>query len=98
MKGRGDDEWFGGLVVRFQHRRWLRGGLRKVRKAELVALAHDNSAINRVLKLANIAGPLKLRQMSHRLTVDSGNGPIFFGAEPRQKMPQQMRDVFATHP
>ena len=70
--------------------------LRKIRNAELVAVAHDHGAIHRVLELADIAGPIELRQVRHRLAADAGNGAIFLGAEPRQEVPQQMRDVFAA--
>ena len=42
-------------------------GLREVGKAELIALAHDNGAVHRVLELADVAGPFQLRQMRHRL-------------------------------
>src|SRR6266852_4143710 len=98
MKARPNDERFVVLTVRLGHGRRLRGGLRKIGKAELVALAHDNGAINRVLKLADIAGPLKLRQVSHGLAADAGDGAIFLGAESREKMSQQMRDVLAAHP
>src|SRR5258707_12383884 len=98
MKARANDERFAALAVRFQHRRRLRGGLRKIAKTELVAVAHDNGAINRVLKLADIVGPFELRQVSHRLAADAGDEAIFLGAESREKMSEQMRDVFAAHP
>ena len=98
MKARAKDERFAVLAVRLGHRRRLRGGLRKIGKAELIAVAHDNGAINRVLQLADIAGPLELRQVSHGLAANAGDEAIFFGAEPRQEVPQQMRDVFTPHP
>src|SRR5712691_10796366 len=98
MKARAKDERFAVPAVRLGHGRRLRGGLRKIGKAELVAVAHDNGAINRVLKLADVAGPLELRQVSHRLAADPGDGTIFFGAESREKVSQQMRDVLAAHP
>ncbi len=97
MKRRTDNQRLD-LVVGVRHRLRLRVDLRKIRKAELVALAHDNGTIDRVLKLADVAGPLELRQMGHRLAADAANETVFFGAEPRQKVPQQMRDVFAPHP
>ena len=98
MKARAKDERFAVLAVRLGHRRRLRGGLRKIGKAELIAVAHDNGAINRVLELADITGPLELRQVSHRLAANAGDVAIFFGAESREKMSQQMRDVLAAHP
>ena len=98
MKARAKDERFAVLAVRLGHRRRLRGGLRKIGKAELIAVAHDNGAINRVLQLADIAGPLELRQVSHGLAANAGDEAIFFGAESREKMSQQMRDVLAAHP
>src|SRR6185369_12305228 len=36
--------------------------LREIRQAELVALAHDDGAIHRVLELADVAGPVELRE------------------------------------
>src|SRR5947209_18537989 len=98
MKARAKDERFAVLAVRLGHRRRLRGGLRKIGKAELVAVAHDNGAIDRVLKLADIAGPLELRQVSHGLAANAGDEAIFFGGVFPHKMSQQMRDVLAAHP
>src|SRR6266436_1179191 len=98
MKAWPKNERFAVLAVRLGHGRRLRDDLRKIGKAELVAVAHDHSAINGVFKLADIAGPLELRQVSHRLAADPGDGAIFFGAESREKMSQQMRDVLAAHP
>src|SRR5258708_24345250 len=86
------------LAVGLGRRRRLRHRLWKIGKAELVALAHDNGAINRVLKLADIAGPLELRQVSHGLAADAGDGAIFLGAESREKMSQQTRDVLPARP
>ena len=74
------------------------GGLREIGEAKLVALAHDHGAIDRVLELADVAGPVELRQMRHRLAADAGDVAVFLGAEPREEMPQQMRDVLAPHP
>src|SRR2546429_1414561 len=76
-------------------RRRVRGGQRKIGKPELIALAHDYGAIDRILDLADIAGPIELRKVRHRLAADAGNRTIFLSGEPRQKMPQQMRDVLA---
>src|SRR3974390_553284 len=45
-----------------------RGGNRgETRKSELIALAHDDGPIDRVLKLTDVAGPIELRQIRHRL-------------------------------
>src|SRR6266481_8578635 len=98
MKAGTKNERFAVLAVRLGRRRRLRHRLWKIGKAELVALAHDNGAIDRVLKLADIAGPLELRQVSHGLAADAGDGAIFLGAESREKMSQQMRDVFLANP
>src|SRR5258706_10214070 len=98
MKAWSKNERFAVPALRLGRQRRLRGGLRKIGKAELVAVAHDNGAINSVLKLADITGPLELRQVSHRLAADAGDGAIFFGAESCEKMSQQMRDVLAAHP
>src|SRR6266849_6333956 len=98
MIARAKNERFAALAVRLGRRRRLRGSLRKIGKAELVAVAHDNGAINRVLKLTDIAGPLELRQVSHGLAADAGDVAIFLGAESREKMSQQMRDIFTAHP
>src|SRR6267378_5461814 len=98
MKAWAKNERFAVLAVRLGRRRRLRHRLWKIGKAELIAVAHDNGAINRVLKLADIAGPLEPRQVSHGLAADAGDGAIFLGAESREKMSQQMRDVLAARP
>src|SRR5260370_361669 len=64
----------------------------------VVGGGRDNAAINRVLKRAEIAGPLELRQVSDGLAGDGGDGAIFLGGESREKMSQQMRDVLAARP
>ena len=69
--------------------------LREIRQAELIGLAHDDGAIDRVLELADVAGPIELREMGHGLAADAGDGAVFLGGKARQEMPQQMRDVFA---
>ena len=73
-------------MARFYNLRRLRDRLRKIRRPELVAVAHHNGAIHRVLELADVAGPLQLRKVRHCLAADAANGVIFFGTEPRQEV------------
>ena len=72
--------------------------LREIRQAKQIGLAHDDGAIDRVLELADVAGPVELREMGHGLSADAGDGAVFLGGKARQEMPQQMRDVFAPQP
>ncbi len=70
----------------------------KVGDPELVAFAHDDGAIDRVLELADVAGPVELRQIRHRLAADAGHRAVLLGGKARQEMPQQMRNVVAPRP
>src|SRR5271170_4592849 len=74
----------------------LRSCDRKIRQPELIALAHDDRAIDGILELTNVAGPFKLRKMRHRLAVDAGDGAVFLGAEASEEVPQKMWDVFPS--
>src|SRR6516162_6682582 len=67
----------------------------EIRKSELIALAHDDGPIDRVLELTDVAGPIELRQIRHRLAGDAGNRPVFLGAEPREEMAKQMGNILA---
>src|SRR6266550_4108808 len=60
-----------------------------------VAVAHDDRAIDRVFELADVARPFEMRKVRHRLAADAGDGAVFLGAEPGEKVAQQMRDIFA---
>src|SRR6188472_3738069 len=82
---RRDDQRFAvrGLAVRYG----VADGLREIGQVELIALAHDDSAIDRVLELADVAGPIELRKMGHGLAADAGDGAAFLGGEARQEVP-----------
>ena len=65
---------------------------------KLIALAHHDGAVNRVLELADIARPIQLREMRHRFAADAGDVAVFLGAEPGEEMPHQMRDILPACP
>src|ERR1700722_17580715 len=65
-------------------------GLREVRQNKLIALAHYDGAVDRVLELTDIARPIQLRQVRHRFAADAGDVAVFLGAEPGEEMPHQM--------
>src|SRR5580704_13565778 len=58
--------------------------------------AQDDSSLDQILKLADVPGPVVLKQGIHRLGRDALIMPFHACGELHGKMPHQQRDVLAT--
>jgi hypothetical protein len=59
---------------------------------------HDHCALNNILKLAHVSGPIVVHQAGTSLGRNGGRLPAQAPTELRQKVLGQQRDIFATLP
>src|SRR4051794_24840019 len=73
----------------------LRGDQGEVVEAKLVAVAHHHGAVDRVFKLADVAGPIELGEVRNSLAADAGDGAVLLRGKAGQEMPEEMWNVLA---